>query len=118
MRLCSPARVGCSPVRAGVWARVCSTAMADRLLFRVSGDIEWGPTRVDITAEITAILNAYAGAITRRNMAQLKAAYPKLPAEDEVKEADDAVENGRLVDLRPRDGDDVSDEHVLQVLGL
>lgn len=27
----------------------------DRLLFRVSGDIEWGPTRVEITAEITAI---------------------------------------------------------------
>jgi polyisoprenoid-binding protein YceI len=27
----------------------------DRLLFRVSGDLEWGPTRVEITAEITAI---------------------------------------------------------------
>jgi polyisoprenoid-binding protein YceI len=27
----------------------------DRLLFRVTGDIEWGPTRVEITAEITAI---------------------------------------------------------------
>jgi polyisoprenoid-binding protein YceI len=27
----------------------------DRLLFRVSGDVEWGPTRVEITAEITAI---------------------------------------------------------------
>jgi polyisoprenoid-binding protein YceI len=27
----------------------------DRLLFRVSGDIEWGPTRVEITSEITAI---------------------------------------------------------------
>lgn len=27
----------------------------DRVLFRVSGDIEWGPTRVEITAEITAI---------------------------------------------------------------
>lgn len=27
----------------------------DRMLFRVSGDIEWGPTRVEITAEITAI---------------------------------------------------------------
>ncbi len=27
----------------------------DRVLFRVSGDIEWGPTRVEITADITAI---------------------------------------------------------------
>jgi polyisoprenoid-binding protein YceI len=27
----------------------------DRLLFRVSGDIEWGPTRVEITADITAV---------------------------------------------------------------
>ena len=27
----------------------------DRLLCRVSGDLEWGPTRVEITAEITAI---------------------------------------------------------------
>jgi polyisoprenoid-binding protein YceI len=27
----------------------------DRVLFRVSGDLEWGPTRVEITAEITAI---------------------------------------------------------------
>jgi polyisoprenoid-binding protein YceI len=27
----------------------------DRLLFRASGAIEWGPTRVEITADITAI---------------------------------------------------------------
>jgi polyisoprenoid-binding protein YceI len=27
----------------------------DRLLFRVSGGIEWGPTRVEITADVTAI---------------------------------------------------------------
>ena len=27
----------------------------DRVLFRVNGEIEWGPTRVEITAEITAI---------------------------------------------------------------
>jgi polyisoprenoid-binding protein YceI len=27
----------------------------DRVLFRVSGELEWGPTRVEITAEITAI---------------------------------------------------------------
>jgi polyisoprenoid-binding protein YceI len=27
----------------------------DRLLFRAVGDIEWGPTRVEITADITAI---------------------------------------------------------------
>jgi polyisoprenoid-binding protein YceI len=27
----------------------------DRLLFRVAGAIEWGPTRVEITADITAI---------------------------------------------------------------
>ena len=27
----------------------------DRLLVRVNGEIEWGPTRVEITAEITAI---------------------------------------------------------------
>jgi polyisoprenoid-binding protein YceI len=28
---------------------------ADRLLFRAAGGIEWGPTRVEITADITAI---------------------------------------------------------------
>lgn len=34
---------------------VGSAEGTDRVLFRVSGEIEWGPTRVEITAEITAI---------------------------------------------------------------
>ena len=34
---------------------VGSAEGTDRLLFRVSGDLEWGPTRVEITAEITAV---------------------------------------------------------------
>ena len=34
---------------------VGSAEGTDRVLFRVSGDLEWGPTRVEITAEITAI---------------------------------------------------------------
>ena len=27
----------------------------EKTLFRVEGDIEWGPTRVEITADITAV---------------------------------------------------------------
>lgn len=34
---------------------VGSAEGTDRVLFRVSGELEWGPTRVEITAEITAI---------------------------------------------------------------
>jgi serine/threonine-protein kinase len=51
----------------------------------VATPIDPAAERARATSEITAILNAYAGAITRRNMAQLKAAYPKLPAEDEAR---------------------------------
>src|SRR6266542_2402780 len=40
------------------------------------------------------------------------------PAEDVVEEADERVEGRRLEDLLPGDGEDVSDEHILQVLGL
>ncbi len=46
------------PIEVELDAKLHGTGTADgtdRLLFRVSGDIEWGPTRVEITAEITAI---------------------------------------------------------------
>ena len=35
-----------------------------------------------------------------------------------MEESDDAIESGGLADFVPRDGEDVADEHVLEVFGL
>ena len=42
----------------------------------------------------------------------------ELAAEDVMKQADGSVEHGGLDDFRARDGEDIADEHVLEVLGF
>jgi serine/threonine-protein kinase len=49
----------------------------------VATPIDPAAERVRANTEIAGILNAFAGAVDRRNMSQLKAAYPTLPPDDE-----------------------------------